>query len=347
MGLRLVVFQLVLLAVALPLAAAEASPAVCAPCHRAETQTFSRAGMARTLASAANSRVLRTHPKLTGQIGQYSYEIVRAGDESVLTVSDGRRNLRAPLDWAFGAGVSAQTFAYRLDGQWYESRVSYYSVLAGLDLTIGAPNAAPPSLLEAAGHLSKPLDMGKCFGCHATNVVKSPALDLSGMIGGVQCERCHGPSEAHLRAVRTGGPAASMRKLGGMTTEETSDFCGQCHRTWAEIAAEGPHGIQNVRFQPYRLANSKCYDAEDPRIRCTACHNPHRELETSADAYDAKCAVCHSAAARRTKASAHLCRVGTRDCAACHMPQLELPGAHRKFTDHRIRIARADEPYPD
>jgi hypothetical protein len=29
------------------------------------------------------------------------------------------------------------------------------------------------------------------------------------------------------------------------------------------------------------------------------------------------------------------------------MPKLDLPGSHRKFTDHRIRIARAGEAYPD
>jgi hypothetical protein len=29
------------------------------------------------------------------------------------------------------------------------------------------------------------------------------------------------------------------------------------------------------------------------------------------------------------------------------MPKYELPGAHFKFTDHRIRIVKAGEPYPD
>jgi formate-dependent nitrite reductase cytochrome c552 subunit len=38
---------------------------------------------------------------------------------------------------------------------------------------------------------------------------------------------------------------------------------------------------------------------------------------------------------------------GTRDCATCHMPQVELPGGHAKFTDHPIRVARAGEGYPD
>jgi hypothetical protein len=28
------------------------------------------------------------------------------------------------------------------------------------------------------------------------------------------------------------------------------------------------------------------------------------------------------------------------------MPKVDLPGAHFKFTDHRIRIARDGEPYP-
>jgi hypothetical protein len=29
------------------------------------------------------------------------------------------------------------------------------------------------------------------------------------------------------------------------------------------------------------------------------------------------------------------------------MPRLELPGAHKKFTDHKIRVVKPNEPYPD
>ena len=42
-----------------------------------------------------------------------------------------------------------------------------------------------------------------------------------------------------------------------------------------------------------------------------------------------------------------MCRVATKDCVTCHMPRLELPGAHKKFTDHKIRVVKANEPYPD
>jgi hypothetical protein len=327
--------------VALCLARAAASPAACAQCHRTETASFAHTGMARALETGKNSAILRTNPTLSAKIGGYSYEIARTGDESIYTVTDGKETVRVPIDWAFGQGAAGQTYVFEREGRWYESRVSYYSALRGLDLTMGADAMAPRNLLEAAGRVAGPAEIGPCFECHATNVVKSPRLVLTGMTEGVQCERCHGASEAHLR--RT----SPMPKLGTFTTEEMSDFCGQCHRTWSQIAMNGPRGILNVRFQPYRLGNSKCYDVADNRIRCTACHNPHRDLEVSAGAYDVKCLACHSRKALSTKGSSHICRVGTKDCVTCHMPRLDLPGAHKKFTDHMIRIVKAGELYPD
>jgi Cytochrome c554 and c-prime len=323
-------------------ARAAASPSACARCHRAETAAFASAGMTLALESGSNSSILQANPVLTAKIGGYSYEISRAGNESIYTVSDSKQTLRIPIDWVFGQGAAGQTYVFTREGRWYESRVSYFSALRGLDLTMGAQTIAPHNLLEAAGRLAGPVEVGQCFDCHATNVVKTPKPLLSTMIEGVQCERCHGASEAHLRAA-----SHPMPKLGALTTEEMSDFCGQCHRTWSQIATSGPRGIQNVRFQPYRLGNSKCYDAGDNRIRCTACHNPHRDVEASTAAYDAKCAACHSPAASSTKGSAHICRVAAKNCVSCHMPRLDLPGAHKKFTDHMIRIVRANQPYPD
>jgi hypothetical protein len=328
-------------------AAAQTAPYACAPCHRAEAQAIAGSAMTQALSSARDSAILRANPRLAVRLGDYSYGSVRSGDEPILTVTDGKEALRVPIAWAFGQGAVGQTFVFRLEDRWYESRVSYFSGLSGLDLTLGMENIAPHNLLEAAGRLVGPAEVGQCFDCHATNVVKSPMPDLAAMTAGVQCGRCHVKSDAHLEAVRARGLGTAMRKLGALSAEEMSDFCGQCHRTWSQVAVRGPHGIENVRFQPYRLANSKCYDAADRRIRCTACHDPHRELETAPAAYDAKCAACHSLAARRNGASTRLCRVGVRECVKCHMPKVDLPGAHRTFTDHWIRIAKPNAPYPD
>jgi Cytochrome c554 and c-prime len=328
-------------------APADRSPDACAPCHRAETAAFASAGMPHALERVANDAILRTNPEMAVTIGEYSYSITRNGDQSIYTVTDGKDTLRVPIEWAFGQGVAGQTFVFHVDGRWFESRVSYFSALHGLDLTMGAQRQ-PHNLPEAAGHATPPAEMRSCFDCHATNVGKSLQPDLSLIREGVQCERCHGPSDAHLRAVPSGQAArGTMPKLAARRTEEISELCGQCHRTWAQVATNGPRGILNVRFQPYRLASSRCYDTEDRRIACTACHDPHRDVETSTAAYDAKCLACHSRAATSTRASNHRCRVATHDCVNCHMPRLDLPGAHQKFTDHRIRVVKAGEPYPD
>ena len=145
-------------------------------------------------------------------------------------------------------------------------------------------------------------------------------------------------------------PPKDLHKLIGLSADQASNFCGQCHRTWAEIAVTPNPSIANVRFQPYRLTGSKCYDPDDARISCLACHNPHHDFGPKPVNFDPKCLACHSgakpAAGKPPKPGAKACPVSKTDCVSCHMPKLELPGAHYKFTDHRIRIVKPNEPYP-
>ena len=67
-----------------------------------------------------------------------------------------------------------------------------------------------------------------------------------------------------------------------------------------------------------------------------------RSLQTNLASYDARCSACHSAAEHRKT-----CRVAKANCVTCHMPKIDLPGAHARFTDHQIRIARSGEAYPN
>ena len=68
-----------------------------------------------------------------------------------------------------------------------------------------------------------------------------------------------------------------LTKLIGLSAEQPRTFCDQCHRTTEEIARQRQSGIANVRFQPYRLTGSKCYDPDDKRISCLACHDPYQQ----------------------------------------------------------------------
>jgi hypothetical protein len=248
------------------------------------------------------------------------------------------------IRWAMGASFAkGQTYILEKDGQLYQSRVSYYSQLNGLDFTLGSQGATFTDLLDAGGHRLSRAEELLCFGCHATNATQGRQLTLEALSAGVQCERCHGPAAEHLAGMTKGGSKpAVMKDLSKLSAEQFSDFCGQCHRTWEDVAAVGRFDITDVRFQPYRLTGSQCYDADDRRISCVACHDPHREVDSNPGDYDSKCKACHGSG----KVGAKPCKVARVRCTTCHMPKVDLPGAHHQFTDHRIRIVKANEPFP-
>ena len=316
----------------------------CAGCHRAQTDAFAQTGMARALEPAAHGRILSSHKRLTFAQGEYKYAIEREGDTSWYRVFSDREEFKAKIGWAFGLGAAGQTYLIQRNGAWYEGRVSYYKDTDSLDLTVGARPDAPRSLEEAVGRELSTKGASECFNCHTTGAMPAGVLKPEVLTPGIQCQRCHINSDAHQAGFESPKAAKVVpAKLGALAAEEMSEVCGQCHRTWAQIAGDGPHNITNVRFQPYRLTNSKCYDASEMRIRCTSCHDVHKEEPKPAAFFDAKCHACHSPG---QKAGTHLCKVAKADCASCHMPKIKIDTAHNAFTDHWIRVVRKGEPHP-
>jgi cytochrome c peroxidase len=109
------------------------------------------------------------------------------------------------------------------------------------------------------------------------------------------------------------------------------------------MSLDAQGGAANIRFQPYRIYNSRGHLTDDRRMSCVACHDPHDQLRRDAAYYDAKCLACHLSTAKETKTqarSAPACPVSTTQCATCHMPKVELPEMHFKFTDHWIRVVK-------
>lgn len=336
----------------------------CAQCHT-QTATQPTTPMGIALENIADSRILSTHPRLTFKSGPYTYTITREGNRSIYSVTDGRDTITTPLLYAFGQGKVGQTYVLEYEGKFYESGVSFFNEIKGLDYTLGSPRQPAKTLKEAVGRLMDAADTKECFSCHSTASVSDNKLQLDKLTPGVTCEGCHGPGANHIAAMKarrqpgaktnTGAPSLNNTQIlnpGRFDTDGQSQFCGACHRTWTHVSLMRLTGVANVRFQPYRIFGSKCYDFDDKRISCTACHNPHEELKHDAAFYDAKCLACHQAdqKVKQTGAAANkfpACPVGKQNCASCHMPKYELPGSHYKFTDHRIRVTRPGEPYPN
>jgi formate-dependent nitrite reductase cytochrome c552 subunit len=324
---------------------------VCATCHVNLVRVQQQSSMGRALERVAETRILAAYPRLQFRFGKYFWEITRQGDQNLYSVTDGKEVIVARVAYVFGQGKSGQTYVLEYKGSFYESRLSFYNEIQGLDFTLGHPRTEPNSLVAALGKLMPQDETLECFSCHATGAVIGTELHLDRMIPGVSCEACHGPGGDHVAAGKAGLPNKDriFNPARLNADDMAQEFCGACHRSAGDIFARpNLDGINNVRFQPYRIFSSKCY-SDDRRISCTACHNPHESVKQEMAYYDAKCLACHQAKGEPLKADrqAPACRAKEKQsCAACHMPKVELPGAHFKFTDHRIRIARAGEPYP-
>jgi hypothetical protein len=332
--------------------------AACAACHRVEAQSQPKTAMGIAIEMPPHMQVLQAHPKLTLEEKGFRYDIEYQNGLSTYTVSDSSGTLTLPLKYAFG--VHNLTFVLEYQGRFYESMVSYYERIGGLAITAGAEGAHPRNLTEAMGRRTSEQEIAACFNCHSTGgvsgrhssiaLVRQGDLTLDSMKPGVSCERCHTGADAHMQASGAGKPSPVPRKLGEMGAEEMANLCGECHRTWESVVGQGQFGEKNVRFAPYRLANSRCFLGDDQRIRCTACHDPHGELVHEDAYYDRVCLSCHRAkhteGATNAAAMQKGCPVADKNCVSCHMPKVRLRGSPAIFTDHEIRVVHAGDPYP-
>ena len=347
----------------------------CVGCHSEKTASQISTPMARAARLAHDTKILRDHPALSAQRGRFTYSITPSAAGASYSVSDGTNNLSlsATILWAFGAAQKGQTYLYLKDGEYYESEMSYYSSLRSLDVTTGHEQKRPETLEDALGTLQGPPAAQKCFACHTTGATTvSGGFAPQNAAPGVTCEACHGPGGAHVVLMQQlQGEAAAPGTLQILNPRSLNpiasvDFCGACHRTWADVyeMQVGVTGPVNSRFQAYRLENSKCWGEGDARLICVACHDPHQQLQHEAAVYDQKCLACHPTARPKSAFSkspaaksappsttaAHApkpCPVASANCVTCHMPKVNVAVMHSDFTDHRIRIVRKGEPYPD
>jgi len=347
---------LISVAAAAPCANAQGkTESACVSCHRAPSESQPRTPMGRALALPGANPALRNEPKLTVRKGPYTYTVETHEDQSTYSVSDGTRTITVPIHWYFGAG--AQTWVLERDGHRYESAVSYYPSIPGLDFTTGDEDLKPRNLDEAIGREIGMPETRVCFGCHASTAVNKGKMTFESLRPGVTCEHCHAGTNTHLADSINDDFDSAPPDLRKRSSEDISNFCGQCHRSWETVVRNHWRGELTVRFQPYRLANSKCFDGGDPRISCIACHDPHVDVVRQDSSYDAKCLACHSPASTAASSAAIVssispphaksCPTAQSDCVSCHMPKVKLPNGHLTFTDHQIRIVKPGEPFPN
>jgi hypothetical protein len=335
--------------------AAFAGANACGECHSKKTSSQLTTPMARAAVRLAQRAPSAEIVAGTLQLGPYLYRISSGQFGSRLAVSSGKQSITANIAWIFGTGVHGQTYILDRDGAFYESQVSSFASLHGMDLTPGHTPVDAGNLKNALGEQLSTSATTRCFACHTTYSTTDSKFDASRAMPGIHCEQCHGPGSQHINAIHADQHNEALKTIlnpAHLSPVESVDFCGACHRTTMDVVeSTEAYGPINVRFQPYRLEKSRCWGTQgDARLTCIACHNPHEPLVHNASSYDQRCLACHAARGSESSGSGAtpaVCPVATANCTSCHMPKSAVPPMHAKFTDHFIRVVRAGEKYPN
>ena len=174
--------------------------------------------------------------------------------------------------------------------------------------------AQPPSGPPHADSAFSPQGADSCLGCHGdasvTGLFRTKHArpnDPNGPFGhgGLQCEACHGPGGAHVKA--GGGPLAGMIDFGPKALAPAAKQNAQCLACHQSNAA-------------HDWATS-AHAAND--VACASCHSLHlpRDPVRSAATQIEVCSTCHQAQhTDLLKPSHHPMREGKMACTSCHSP---------------------------
>ncbi len=253
------------------------------------------------------------------------------------------------VEYAIGSGSHAVGYLAEVGDRLFQSPLSYYTSRRMWDVAPGYEQTPEPDF-------SRPVTV-ECLTCHADKPL--PLIDtlngyqvppFAGM--SIQCDRCHGPVEAHLRKPIPG----SIINPAKLAPAARDSICEQCHLAGQTRIPDAGKAIADFRpgervedvFTVYvtahssdreikvvshseQLALSACARNSGGKLWCGTCHNPHDKPDEPAVYYRERCLTCHAAKLARTHG------LPDRNCVGCHMPRRPAKdGGHTAFTDHRI-----------
>ena len=191
----------------------------------------------------------------------------------------------------------------------------------------------------------------RCLECHSTYFEtiadsngKSEAFDRSKIIYGVDCEKCHGPSAAHVEFQLKNPGSKTARNVvnpGKLPRERLLDLCTLCHggaltKTKPSFTFKAGDTLSSyfslrsamlnadnidVHGNQFGLmALSKCFTMSN--LTCISCHNIHENENGKVEVFSQRCFNCHNAShGKQCKLTSQIGSSITNNCVDCHMPR--------------------------
>lgn len=383
-GMRLLLLIL-LAALRLPAdggaAAGYVDTATCRSCHHRIYDEYQKTTMGRAFYLPDPEKMVEDWSENNSyyhEPSQRHYEMTRRGDKFYVRRyqldAKGRRihQFEKQVTHVMGSGARARSYIHQTsNGRMVELPISWYAQENSWGM---APGYDKP---DHAGFTR--IITNRCMFCHNGYPFSAMKADRPGwdhdpsFIGeipmGIDCQRCHGPGEEHIREAYNPTSLERVRKTitnpARLGAERQLDICMQCHletpfRTPKSVLRFGrsfysyrpgePLSDYIVHFDyeegagheddflivsaAYRLRKSACFQ-QSSKMTCTTCHDPHESLPPSERAahYRQVCLGCHEVESHFQSA----------DCTECHMPARRTKDVVRVvMTDHFIQRSKPD-----
>ncbi len=341
----------------------------CRSCHADIHATFIHTGMGRSFGRARPERSDATfgdHALVYDEASDlYYFPYFRDStlyvEEFRLEKGDTTHRRTEKISYIIGSGHHTNSHIIDINGYIYQAPVTYYTQDGKWDMAPGfrGDNERFARLLTT-----------ECITCHNhyPQHVAGSLNKFADMPDGIECERCHGPGELHVREKLAGDIVDTARFVDysivnprDLPRDRQMDLCQRCHLQGVAVLAPGKDffdfkpgmalsDVMNVFLPRYtnshekfimasqadRLRLSPCYQQSE--MTCITCHNPHQSVQVAdSKRYNNACRSCHGGKTAECAAPLALREAEANNCVHCHMPpsgSIDIP--HVNITDHYI-----------
>jgi tetratricopeptide (TPR) repeat protein len=207
-----------------------------------------------------------------------------------------------------------------------------------------------------------------CYGCHVSQLsnnydLKTDSYTTTWKEPGINCESCHGPSEAHNEAMRKFPKGEKLPdttdfriiRTKKFTPANHNDACNSCHSKAMPLTAgyKTPEPffdhfdlvtLENPDFYPDGRDLGENYTqtswlmspcVKGGKLHCITCHTSSGRYRFKKENFNSACIPCHGERVKNVAAhSHHPAESEASRCISCHMPKTEF--ARMQRTDHSM-----------
>lgn len=344
----------------------------CKMCHYDKYQSFINTGMGKSFNKAVqknSSLALNEDSVLFDKYTNLFYSPFWKDSslfikEYQLTGNDTTHLRIEQVNYIIGSGHHTNSHLYEINNYLFQMPFTFYTQHQKLDFPPGFENGNNTRFSRQIGL--------ECISCHNAypNITIGSENKFSNLLNGIDCERCHGPGELHVKEKLLGNIIDTANEIdytivnpAHLSNELQFQICQRCHLQGNAVLKEGKsffdfkpgmmlNDVIDVYLPKYthsegdflmashveRFKMSNCYTASNKKFVCTSCHDPHVSVnELSNIHFNKKCQSCHTKNNFCNFKQEELIREDF-NCVKCHMQKsssIDIP--HVTITDHYIK----------